>query len=169
MGALAGVIAVGGCHGPRIETAPITGEWMAPAQADMRALPAIRLVPYLEIGRGGTGSGQSPQRGVIRDSVTLDHAWSVANAPRPIPSLAYDRAMVLVVYAGAVVNDGRAAIDSVGMVGDTLTAVVALEQGCAPIAFAMNPAVLVLVPRYRGPIRFIERRRQAGSCHGDGQ
>lgn len=159
-----------GCTSSRVTPGQVGGGWSEPARVDrrlpdstdMRPLPELRLVPFQLIGTGWHYGG--PRRTVLKDARTLIAHWDSAHVTSPIPAIAFDKAMVLVILAGPVHNDGRAAVDSVGMLHDTLAAVVAVEQGCLPLNITHQPALVVLVPRHDGPVAYIERRRPAPNC-----
>lgn len=114
-------------------------------------------------------------RVVIRGDGTLaswwEHARGVpdrATRPPPPPTIDFDRGMVIAVTTSLRGGSGDwIRVDSVSHMRDTLLVHVntLLERvGCGSSSAYQRAVDLVLVPRFDGPVRFIEHRTPVGPC-----
>ncbi|HET6762733.1 MAG TPA: hypothetical protein VFH27_03650 [Longimicrobiaceae bacterium] len=115
---------------------------------------------------------------VVRDAVGLERLWRQAtagqSAPPPAPMVNWGREMVVAVAAGRMTPNDRIAVDSAGVrrepgadgrEREVLAVLVRTTQGCERFRTAAAfPVSLVRVPRYAGPVVFVERRERAAGC-----
>jgi hypothetical protein len=123
------------------------------------------------------GGIRDPIRVVVRDEATLREIWERATstqlAPPPVPSVDFEREMVLVIGAGRMTPVDQVQVDSVGVREEAtagggrqrvLEAIVRTTRGCQEFNSDAYPVVFVRVQRFEGTIRFTERRERAAGC-----
>jgi hypothetical protein len=115
-------------------------------------------------------------RVVIRDAPTLQRLWTQAvskqTAPPPAPAVDFTHDMLLVVGAGRQTPDDRIVVDSAGVrrpppgvAGEpTLNVFTRLVEGCHRFQADAYPVSIVRVPRFAGPVRFVEQREKPTNC-----
>lgn len=113
---------------------------------------------------------------VVRDAPSLQRVWTQAvskqTAPPPVPDADFAREMFLVVGAGRQTPDDRVVVDSVGIrrpppgiSGEpTLTVYSRIVEGCHRFQADAYPVEIVRVPRFDGPVRFVEQRQKPAEC-----
>lgn len=113
---------------------------------------------------------------VIRDAPSLQRVWTQAvskqTAPPPVPEADFARDMFLVVGAGRQTPDDRVVVDSVGVRrpppgvagAPTLTVFARIVEGCHRFQADAYPVEIVRVPRFDGPVRFVEERQKPTDC-----
>jgi hypothetical protein len=72
--------------------------------------------------------------------------------------------MVLAASAYVLEPPDRFLLDSLGVDGDAVVAVVTIEDGCAVTPAVAHVTLLVRVPMTPKPVRFVERTRQGPDC-----
>ncbi|HEX7118664.1 MAG TPA: protease complex subunit PrcB family protein [Longimicrobiales bacterium] len=108
------------------------------------------------------------RREVLRSHAALAAFWNALYANRrpvpPVPDIDFDGSMVVVAAMGERTSGGYAIdIEGIYRTDDAMYVVVhetAPGQGCVVAAVLTAPAVVVRVPRFDGPIAFIEERSE---------
>ncbi|HEX6924609.1 MAG TPA: hypothetical protein VF167_04240 [Longimicrobiaceae bacterium] len=148
-------------------------------QAPAGPPPPAPLAPTALLYYDNSGGIQDSLRVVIRDAEEFERTWrratSTQSSPPPMPTVAFDRAMVLLVAAGRMKPDDVVRVDSVG-IHDEVTAtgerervmqvIVRTVRGCGGFSSDAYPLALVQVARFEGPVRFTERSERAAGCAG---
>ena len=158
------MLTVTGCHKkkpPEIAAAP------APAPPP----PAENLVavePDAHLYYDDAPSFPDSMRYVVRDLETWGNIWSQATKGQasvpPIPVVDFSRSIVLLVAAGKMHTGDQIHVDSTGMRGGRLVAVVRTTVDCHSIPNAAYPFEIVRVKRSDRPVAFVERRSKAPDC-----
>jgi hypothetical protein len=140
--------------------------------------PSWSAAPVQRVYSDNAGEIQDSLRIVIRDDQQLRSLWERATArqasPPPLPEVDFGREMLLVVAAGRRGPEDRIRVDSVGFQRDPtarpqtqpaeMTAIVRLSEGCRRFAVDAYPVEIVRVPRFAGPVNWIERRERPTDC-----
>jgi hypothetical protein len=139
--------------------------------------PLAPLEPANRIYYDNSGGIADSVRIVIRDPGAYADVWARATErqgdPPPAPEVNFDEEMVLVVGAGRMTPEDQIRVDSIGIrevtdpMGETeevLAVVVRTLEGCGRFAVDAYPLEIVTVPRFEGPVRFVERIQQDPNC-----
>ncbi len=146
-------------------TSPDTAPEVPPSMK-LGPLPEDAVVYYDD--RGGV---TYRARIVVLDEDEWDEIWNRATAtrsqPPSRPQVDFETQMLLVIAAGASEPGDKTKVDEAGVGEDTLHDVPVFEvhvrevKGCsAGVAVDIFPVLMVRVPRYDGPVSFIESREQ---------
>lgn len=148
------------------------GRKAAPASAPLGPVSAAARIYY-----DNGGGIQDSLRLVIRNPQELQKWWGQATSrqqdPPPIPTVDWEREMLLVAAAGPMTPEGRIRVDSVGVrremtasgrMQDVLTAVVRVSEGCRRFNTAAYPVEIVRVRRFSGAVSWTNRRETTGNC-----
>ena len=101
----------------------------------------------------------------MRDSVTWGQVWTRATRSHEArPHVDFARNMVLVASSGWSIGD-EIRIDSLRVRGQDIVAVVWTMRFCSPAMREAAPVDMVLVPRTRGKVRWVERANRL-NCQG---
>ena len=107
-------------------------------------------------------------RMVVRDGAAWRTVWAQATstqpAPPPLPTVDFEREMVLVVGAGRMTPGDQIHVDSAGVRRDFFVAVVRTIVQCRPFPADAYPLEIVRVTRSDKPPTFVERRERATNC-----
>lgn len=142
------------------------GSAPAPLESTLGPLGANAQLYY----DNGGGIADST-RLVIRDEAGLTEVWERATSeqmtPPPVPTIDFERQMVVVVAAGEMTPEDRIQIDSVGVrrqrddTGDMeehFVAIVRTTEACRRFDLPAHPVQIVQVRRFDGPVSFVERK-----------
>ena len=153
-----------GCGRGHAPQTPTPGPSLAPIA------PMARL--YYDNG----GGIQDSTRVVVRDAAAFAKVWQRATSqqtePPPVPTVDFDRQMVLVTGSGRMTPEDQITVDSVGVrketaegkTRDVLMAYVRTTEGCHRFRAAAYPLEIVQVRRFDGPVRFAETRVKPTTC-----
>lgn len=143
-----------------------------PGPAPLAPFPAATRIYY-----DNSGGISDSLRVVVRDADEFGRIWRQATsqqgAPPPAPQIDFTRDMVIIVSSGRLTPDDQIQIDSVGVsremnaagqMQETLSVFTGTTLACRRIEIDAYPLEIVRVRRFDGPIRFIDRRRQAENC-----
>ena len=107
-------------------------------------------------------------RGECADVPESSGAWAQATstqpAPPPLPTVDFEREMVLVVGAGRMTPGDQIHVDSAGVRRDFFVAVVRTIVQCRPFPADAYPLEIVRVARSDKTATFVERRERAANC-----
>ena len=139
--------------------------------ASWATIPESALLYY------DNGAGvQDSLREVVRDAATLNQIWrratSSQSSPPPVPTVNFEREMVVVAATGRMTPNDMIRVDSTATreeVSGTrrqriMEVVVHTVRGCGSLTTDAYPVAIVRVPRFEGDVRFLERREQAEGC-----
>jgi hypothetical protein len=154
------------------------GRGAPPAAPAPAPAPAALPVPEDAIVYSDNSGGiRDSLRLVIRDAGALTQIWQQATAqqssPPPLPSVDFNREMVLVAAAGRMTPEDQIHIDSVqvrrapdasGRNEQVMTALVRTVEGCRRFRADAYPIQIVRVRRFDGPVVFVERRERMTQC-----
>ena len=159
---LAAASAAAACGGAKAPAAPVP---MGPVPVEARLL--------YDNGGGIRDSGQI----VIRDQPSLQDVWqratSTQSSPPPVPTIDFQREMVVAVAGGRMSPSHEIHVDSAGIRRERTPAgkeqqVLAVHftvtEGCTRINRDAYPVELVKIRRYAGEVRFIGKRQPAVNC-----
>lgn len=143
-----------------------------PAPEPLAPFPAATRIYY-----DNSGGISDSLRTVIRDADEFSRVWRQATSqqasPPPPPQIDFSADMVVLVSAGRLTPDDQIQIDSVrvaremnaaGQMVETLSIFTGTTLACRRIEIDAYPLEIVRVRRFDGPIRFVDRRRQAENC-----
>ena len=147
--------------------------------AAMGPPPAAPVAPAALLYYDNGGGIQDSLRMTVRDAAQFQDFWrratSTQPSPPPMPTVDFERSMVLIVSAGRMTPEDMLRVDSVGVyqeareTGGTqrvMQAIVRTIRGCGGFNSDAYPVAIVRVERFDGPIRFTERRERAEGCPG---
>ena len=101
----------------------------------------------------------------VRDASAWRAMWDDAYKSQtdvpPIPQVDFAQQMVLLVSAGRMQPGDRISVDSVGMRGEQMVAVVRTSIGCHTFRSDIYPVEIVRVAYHEGPVSFAELRTEA--------
>jgi hypothetical protein len=141
--------------------------------------PAPTWAPVQSVTRvyyDNSGGIADSVRLVVRDSAALQRVWAQAvsrqAAPPPAPTVDFKHDMLVVVGAGRQTPDDQIVVDSAGVrrpppgtKGEpTFTVYTRLVEGCHRFQADAYPVEIVRVPRFDGPVRFVEQREKPTNC-----
>lgn len=117
---------------------------------------------------------QDSVRTTIRDAATFAAAWdSITGGGIEVPQVDFQNDLVVVVAAGEMTPEDQIRVDSVGVgrIGtqggdteETLDVLVVTTTGCGRFRTPAYPREVVLVRRFEGLIRFVERPVRETNC-----
>ena len=131
--------------------------------------PVDTVRPVLEENRlfydDGPGGFPDSTRTVVKDASTWRAMWDRANSMQAtapaLPEIDFSQEMVLLVSAGRKLPGDRISVDSVGMRGEHMVAVVLTSIGCHKFRSDIYPVEIVRVTFHEGPVSFQERQSRA--------
>lgn len=135
--------------------------------------PPTPMPPPVPLYTDNGGGIRDSTRVVIRDAAALVQYWERATGPQasppPVPSIDFDREMVVLVALGRATPEEEIHVDSLlvrrelNAAGDrveTLSIVVRTVQGCGRFRTEAFPLEIVRARKFDGPVRWDERRQQ---------
>ncbi len=139
---------------------------------------ATVMPPPLQLYADNGGGIRDSVRHVVRSATELADFWrratSVQSSPPEMPTIDFNRDMVLVVAAGRMTPEGQIQVDSLlvrreltpsGNREETLTIIVRTNEGCRPFRTNAFPLQIVRARKFDGPIKWEERAVKA-TCLG---
>jgi hypothetical protein len=120
------------------------------------------------------GGLRDSMRVVVRDQAALARHWQDATSSQPsppsVPTVNFEREMVLVVAAGKMKSQDEIRVDSLvvrkemdtsGREQETLIVIVRITEACRPLQIDGYPVAIAKVRRFNGPVKFDDRRVKA--------
>lgn len=157
---------------PKPEPVPVAAPTPTPP-APAPSLPADFMEPVEESARlyyDDAAVFTDSVRVTVRDQASLETLWSraasgQASSPQ-LPTIDWERDMVVLVGAGALHPGDQIRVDSVGTrEGRTVTVVaVRTTVQCSPFPATSYPFEIVRVRRSDEPVVFLEQRAETGDC-----
>jgi hypothetical protein len=145
----------------------------APAPAPAPAPPPDFIAPVEESARlyyDDAPVFTDSVRVTVRDQASLETLWSraasgQASSPQ-LPTIDWNRDMVVLVSAGALHPGDQIRVDSVGTREGRTVTVVAVRTTiqCSPFPTTSYPFEIVRVRRSEEPVVFLEHREETGDC-----
>ena len=136
--------------------------------------PSEPYAPPTPLYNDAGGGLRDSLRVVVRDQAALTRLWQDATSSQPsppsVPSVSFDREMVLVVAAGKMKSQDEIRVDSLvvrdeldtsGRRQETLIVMVRITEACRPLNIDGYPVAIAKVRRFNGPVKFDDRRVKA--------
>jgi hypothetical protein len=158
---------------PKPEPVPVAAPTPAQAPPAPAPPPADFMDPVEESARlyyDDAAVFTDSLRVTVRDQASLETLWSRAASRQgsslEMPTIDWERDMVVLVSAGALHAGDQIRVDSVGTRhGRTVTVVaVGTTIQCSPFPATSYPFEIVRVRRSEEPVVFLEHRAESGDC-----
>jgi hypothetical protein len=157
---------------PAIAVAPLLVAITLAATGCSRAVvmstPFSPVAPEAIMYQDDAGGLQDSTYMAVTDALNWEHLWQRVTSTNPnppqIPSVDFDREMLLIAAAGRMKAGDRIHVDSVGVQKDVFHAFVTITTACTQLDIDVFPLEIVRVPKTNKRVQFQVNRARPENC-----